>query len=169
MTVEFLDLVSIIALNVGAVVDSALDGLGALYAAGAPGGVDPGPLVAGTAAGGIAGGAAAAGGDRGSGDRGFRYTPEGGATVYDSPTGGTSVGQLPAGGRYVYDGVVRDSNGNPTHYHVNPPGGTPGYVPAGDTVDTRPTVAPPPRPSVVIDSGIDLAKSSSAQTAGSRT
>jgi hypothetical protein len=163
MSVELRDLVVDLASSAVAFVDAAVSGLWALFAAGASNGLDPGPLAGGAAAGAAAGGAAASGGR--SGDRGFRYS-SGGTVVYDSP-GGTVVATVPTGGRLVYDGVVRDSGGNPTHYHVHPPGGRSGYVPAGTTSDTRPTPPPQRKPSVVIDSGIGLANTSSAQ-AGSR-
>lgn len=162
MTVEFHDLIVGIALQAVAVADPVMSGFWALFAAGASNGVDAGPLAVGTGTALAAGGAAAGGG---RGDRGFRYS-SGGTVVYDSP-GGTVVATVPTGSRLVYDGVVRDSGGNPTHYHVHPPGGRSGYVPAGTTSDTRPTPPPPRKPSVVIDSGIGLANTSSAQ-AGSR-
>ncbi len=164
---ELYDLLVDVAAQAAAVADAALRGLSELYAAGASNGMDPGPLAGGAAAGGAAGGAAAAGSGR-SGDRGFTF-PDGDGTVFDRPsTDGTVVGKAARGGRLVYDGVVRDASGNPTYYHVNTPGGASGYIPAGSTSDTRPTAPPPPRPSVVIDSGVDLARTSSAQTAGSR-
>jgi hypothetical protein len=145
------------------------DGIHALYAGGMPDGLGLGAAGVGALGAGVAGGAAAgAGGTTGRGDRGFRYSGRG-TTVYDRPSDdGTVVGQAPAGGRLIYDSVVRDASGNPTHYHVSLPGGPSGYVPAGNTYDTRPTVAPPARPSVVIEGGSGLARSSSAQTAGSR-
>ena len=142
------------------------DGIHALYAGGMPDGLGLG--AAGLGALGASTAAAGAGGAPGRGDRGFRYAGPGTA-VYDRPSDdGTVVGQAPAGGRLIYDSVVRDAGGNPTHYHVSLPGGPSGYVPASTTSDTRPTVPPPARPSVVIEGDHGLARSSSAQTAGSR-
>ncbi len=155
----------------GALLDSALR---ALYAAGASGGMDAGPLAAGGAAGAAAGAGAASGGDGDDrdrsdrGDRGFRF-PTGDGSIYDGTgSGANRVGRAPIGGRLVYDQIARDAGGNPTHYHVNSPGGATGWIPAGNTSGTRPTAPPPPRPSRVVDSGAGLARSASAQTAGSR-
>lgn len=61
MTVELHDLIGVIASHAVAQADSAVSSLCALYAAGAPGGVDPGPLAAGAAAGAAAAAAAASG------------------------------------------------------------------------------------------------------------
>lgn len=169
MTVELRDLIVDIAAHSVAVADSMLSSLSALFSAGMPNGLNPGDLVVGTAVGGGVGGSAVNGGGGGDGNRGFRYTGEDG-TIRDSPyDDGRVVGDAPTGGRLVYDSVTRDSNGTPTHYHVNVPGtrGT-GWIPAGNTSGTRPNVPPPPRPSVVIDSGAGLANSRAAQTAGSR-
>ena len=172
MTVELRDLISDLPVNALAAGDWVLSSLAALFSAGMPNGMDPGELGAGALAGGAAAaaaGAGAGGGGTARGDRGFRYTGTGDNTYRDSlSSDGTVVGVVPSGMRLVYDSVVRDANGTPTHYHVNPPGGGSGYLPAGSTSDTRPTMPPPARPSVVIDSGVDLARSSSAQTAGSR-
>ena len=172
MTVELRDLISDVAVHAVTAADSILSGLAALFSAGMPNGLGAGELGAGALAGGAAGAAAgsgAAGGGAARGDRGFRYTGTGDNTYRDSPSSdGTVVGVVPRGMRLVYDSVVRDANGTPTHYHVNPPGGRSGYIPAGSTSDTRPTPPPQAKPSVVIDSGVGLANTSSAQTAGSR-
>ena len=142
-----------------------VDGIHALFAGGMPEGLGLGASTAGALG---AGAAAAAGSTTRAGDRGFRYSGTG-TTVYDRPSDdGTVLGQAPTGSRLVYDSVVRDASGNPTHYRVSVPSGPTGYVPAGSTHDTRPTVRPPAKPSVVIEGGSGLAEASSAQTAGSR-
>jgi len=83
MTVEPHDLIGVIASHAVALADSTVSSLCALYAAGAPGGVDPGPLAAGAAAGAAAAAAAAssaADGTTGSG-------------APDGTTGGANVGR----------------------------------------------------------------------------
>ena len=148
------------------ILDFVLATVDALYAGGMPEGLGLGA----SAAGALGAGAAAAGAGRatGAGDRGFRYSGPG-TTVYDRPSDdGTVLGRAPTGSRLVYDSVVRDASGTPTHYRVSVPSGPTGYVPAGSTHDTRPTVRPPAKPSVVIEGGSGLAEASAAQTAGSR-
>lgn len=168
MAVEIQDIIARIASDCVAWAESALSTLSALDSASMPNGLNPGDLVVGTAVGGGVGGSAVNGGGGGDGNRGFRYTGEDG-TIRDSPSdGGTVVGDAPSGGRLVYDSVVRDSNGTPTHYHVTVPGGPSGFIPAGNTSNTRPTVAPPSKPSVVIDGGAGLANVSGTQVAAAR-
>jgi len=54
------------------------------------------------------------------------------------------VGRLPNGARLVYRRVVFNTNtGAPEWYKVEPPGGTPGWIPAGDTSNTRPVTPIP--------------------------
>ncbi|HET7700349.1 MAG TPA: hypothetical protein VFM06_05720 [Candidatus Limnocylindria bacterium] len=155
----------------GALLDGALR---TLYAAGASGGMDAGPLAAGGAAGAAAGAGAASGGDRDDrdrsdrGDRGFRYA-SGDGSIYDGTgSGAERVGSAPNGSRLMYDQIARDAGGNPTHYHVNSPGGATGWIPAGNTSGTRPTAPPPPRPSRIVESGPGVAGVRSAQTTGAR-
>ncbi len=163
--VELYDLIVAIASRAVALADPALRSLYDLCAACASNGMDPGPLAGGAAAGGAAGAGAAGGGDgndRGRSDRGFRYT-NGDGTLYDGAgSGSTRVGEAPNGGRLIYDQVNRDGRGNPTHYHVNVPGGPTGWIPAGNTSDTRPGGSAPilhnpdkplPRPSFVPTAG----------------
>jgi hypothetical protein len=64
------DLILGIAMQAVGAIDAAMSSLWALYAAGASGGLDPGPLVGGAAAGGALGAAGAAGGGRAGGGTG---------------------------------------------------------------------------------------------------
>ena len=127
---------------------------------------DAGQQVGG--AGGVgAAGAAGAGGAAGGGspaDRGFTY---GRGDVHSGPSYDSSVvGNLPNGGRELYTETTT-VNGE-TWYHVSPPGGGSGWIPANQTTSTRPTVPPPTPPTHVNPSGVGLAETSGAQTAGSR-
>ena len=160
--VELYDLIVGILSQAVAVADAALRSLYDLCAAGASNGMDPGPLAGGATAGGAAGAAGAASGGDGN-NRGFRYT-NGDGTLYVGPgSGSTRVGEAPNGGRLIYDQVTRDGNGNPTHYHVNVPGGSTGWIPAGNTSDTDPTPAP-----VLTGDSKREAKLLSPQTASAR-
>ncbi len=77
------------------------------------------------------------------------------------------VGTLPNGARLVYRRVVVNENtGAPEWYFVEPPGGTPGWVPAGDTSNTRPVTPIPRRPiKIMPESGGSV---SASPTAGGR-
>lgn len=142
-----------------------------MYAAGCGNCFDLGALSLGGAAAAAAAAAAASGavgGAAGGADRGFRYAGDDG-TVRDSPTAdGRVVADVPSGSRLMYDSVVRDANGTPTHYHVKSPGGGTGYIPAANTSGVRAPSPVPGRPSVVTDTGAGTATVAAAQTASGR-
>jgi len=78
------------------------------------------------------------------------------------------VGTLPNGARLVYRRVVfNEETGAPDWYLVEPPGGTPGWIPAGDTSPTRPVTPTPTRPIRIIPDSGDGSISASP-TAGGR-
>lgn len=78
------------------------------------------------------------------------------------------VGTLPNGARLVYRRVVfNEETGAPDWYLVEPPGGTPGWIPAGDTSPTRPVTPIPTRPIRIIPDSGDGSISASP-TAGGR-
>jgi len=78
------------------------------------------------------------------------------------------VGRVPNGARLVYRRVVFNKDtGAPEWYEVEPPGGTPGWIPAGDTSNTRPVTPIPTGPTrIPRDSGGGTI--SASPTAGGR-
>lgn len=102
-------------------------------------------------------------------DKGFAYTP-GTANARSGPsTSATAVATLPSGGRFLYRSTTRTPDGE-TWFEVVPPGlnGGTAWVPGTELSCRRPVPPPVTKPSRVVDTGIGVAKTSSAQTAGSR-
>jgi hypothetical protein len=100
-------------------------------------------------------------------DKGFVYKNQrGDGTVHADPSADSEVvGTPPNGSRLMYDQV--SESGGRRWYHVNPPGGRAGWLPASDVSCDRPTAPLPPKPDRVTDCDIPLANPSSAQ-GGSR-
>jgi hypothetical protein len=102
-------------------------------------------------------------------DKGFTYTPR---TAYGrsgpSKTAPT-VATLSSGGRFLYRSTTRAADGE-TWFEIAPPGmsGGTAWVPGSELSCRRPVPPPVQRPSKVVDSGVGVARSASAQTAGSR-
>jgi hypothetical protein len=96
-------------------------------------------------------------------DKGFVYKNQrGNGTVHADPAADSDVvGTPPNGSRLMYDQV--SESGGRRWYHVNPPGGRAGWLPASDVSCERPTAPPPPKPDRVMDCDIPLANTSSAQ------
>jgi hypothetical protein len=93
-------------------------------------------------------------------DKGFVYNTGSGKVRSDPSASSDVVGQSPGGSRLMYDRIA--NSGGERWYHVNPPGGRPGWVPSSDVGCTRPS-APPPYRGPIRDCNIPTAETSSAQ------
>jgi hypothetical protein len=101
-------------------------------------------------------------------DKGFTYTP-GTANGKSSPSqDAPRVATLSSGWRYLYRSTRKV--GGETWFEVVPPGlgGGTAWVPGSELSCRRPVPPPVPKPSKVVDTGTGVAKTQSAQTAGSR-
>jgi hypothetical protein len=101
-------------------------------------------------------------------DRGFVYKNQrGDGTVHADPSAGSEVvGTPPNGSRLMYDRV--SESGGRRWYHVNPPGGRSGWLPASDVSCERPTNSPPPKPDRIRDCDIPLAETHGPSGMGGR-
>lgn len=101
-------------------------------------------------------------------DKGLAYTP-GNATGRSGPSkSAPKVATLASGGRYLYRST-RLAEGE-TWFEIVPPGmgGGTAWVPGSELSCKRAVPPPVLKPDRIVDSGIGVAKTSSAQTAGSR-
>lgn len=101
-------------------------------------------------------------------------------TIFIAPRSGRAVGrqgpddscseagQFTPGAQLPYRRVVLNKDtGKPNWYLVEPPSGRPGWVPAGDTSNTRPVLPPPIRP-VNPPPGLPAGSISASPAAGAR-